>query len=63
MQATQAPPPSRETPAAAARPRREQYAPIIAREGWPIVAIFVVGWLLLSNAAWYVGGPIAGWTV
>lgn len=46
-----------------APPRREQPAPIIAREGWPIVAGFVIGWLVLSNATWYLAGPVGGWTV
>lgn len=41
----------------------ERPAPIIAREGWPIVLVFVLGWLALSNLAWFLTGPVGGWTV
>jgi len=39
-----------------------QHHPIIAREGWPLVAAFAMGSLLLSAAAWWLS-PVAGWIV
>ena len=48
------------------RPQRrgERDYPIVAREGWPIVACFVVAAGILTGLAWYVlgsvGGPVVG---
>lgn len=46
------------------RHRDERDYPIIAQEGWPIVAAFVLGAAVLTGVAWYVlgsvGGPLVG---